>query len=432
MTDMVVKQSQNNSIANLGSGHSVLGQSQASIPVGGRIRSGIMILTAAGAKMPEAVKIYKEGVAAGKSFKQIGQDLKKVTDKIILRPSNAPYFTVRQDDFSVPHAAQFIIDNFADTGPSGQQVYRFPVIFPVDNWQAVMPHEFACFTAGEKKYWSEYDADGNRLCMTRQTVPVTNGKAQRLSGGRQAIQRKDNGGICNPDECPEYQSQPQKCKLSGRFIFFIPGLHGAKAVDLPTNSIYSLMEARQQLEMVSFITGGKISGTHNGKALFYISKKEKAVSMIDPKTGKPKRVKQFLISLDANIDMTQMYHQNEDQNLLASGGQAAAALGHEQGPTDDDHMYEDPADGEFIPADVVVEEDTNPTPAPSNVEAKPEPANGAPDISEELLLNKIEGASTQDDLSVVADLLSELPDKEAVKRVQKAMSEMYKHLGGGA
>lgn len=409
MSEMIVKQS-TSSIANLGAGPSVLGEKNASIPVGGKIRSGIQVLTPTGAGMPDAVEIYNRGVSKGVSFKAIGSALYKKFNKTLLMPKNVPYFTVRQEDFTIPGAAKFIMDNYATDGAEGYQLYGFPVIFPLDNWQAIMPHEFACYTAGEKKYWSEYDAAGNRLCMTHIPIEVINGVAHRPAAGRQHIPRPDIAdGICNPDCCPEYQSRA--CKLSGRFLFYIPGLAGAKAISLGTNSIYSMMNARQQLEMVAFITGGKISGTHNGQPLFWISKRREPVSHIDPKTGKAKKVDQYLISLDANIDMTGLYQRSEAANMLAAGERAAEALG-------------------YVPPDDIDDIDTIEHITDSETLSDPVPVDGAPVVAESLLLEKIENATTYDDLVVVADLLSEIHDREAVKRLRSAMAAQYENIGG--
>jgi len=416
MKEMTITQT--NSIANIGEGPSVLGQSQASIPIGGKIRAGIMVLTKASQSNKQAVKIYNEGVAAGKAFNIIGSELHKATNgSAKLTPKNAPYFTVRESDFNIPGSAKIMMDTFAeDRGDgNGRQLYSFPILFPVDNWQAVMPHLFECFTAGERKYWSEYDQDGNRKCMTMQEVKA----GHRPAGGRLVIPRKENNGLCNPDVCPEYQQK--KCTMSGKFIFYVPGIAGASAIALPTRSIYSMIQARQQMEMVAFITGGKISGTWHGKPIFHISKKLEKVSMIDQKTGKAKRVGQYLISLDANVDMSEMFKQSESPALLKSGQQAAAALGHDVEEFDDDI---------FIDGDVVSEESHDvgqPVNEPAQVVTqKPEPETAAPD--EVALMKKIAEAKSQDELTDVAAVLPEMTNKAAIKRVREAMSARYKEL----
>lgn len=49
----------------------VLGQGPARIPVGGKIRAGIKVLTRKAAEQPKAKLLYEQGVAAGQSFEQI-------------------------------------------------------------------------------------------------------------------------------------------------------------------------------------------------------------------------------------------------------------------------------------------------------------------------------------------------------------------------
>jgi hypothetical protein len=66
------------------------------------------------------------------------------------------------------------------------------------------------------------------------------------------------------------------------------------------------MGARQKLEMVSMMTGGRISGLFHDRPIFYITKMQKEISRID-ETGKAKKTKQWLIVLDADMDMTSVF-----------------------------------------------------------------------------------------------------------------------------
>jgi len=295
-------------IASLGTGMSILAERPIQIPIGGTIRSGIMVLTREFAGHERAKEIYAEGLDAGVAFKAINDKIKKELNlqKNPMTPKNAAYFTARPGDFAMPEIADRILELYGEDGPEGFQLYRFPVIFPVDQWLACLPHEFACYSANERRYWSEYGPDGTRYCKTHAPVEMDpkNRRARKVFGGRRVILRDDNQGVCHPDACPEYQKG--ECALAGRFIFYIPGIPGTKAIQLPTRSVYSLQAARQQLELVAFVRGGRISGKHHGEPIFWIAKKAEDVSMIDPATGKPKKVKQYLIALEANIDMTAM------------------------------------------------------------------------------------------------------------------------------
>ena len=58
--------------------------------------------------------------------------------------------------------ARQILDTYGEDRGEGRRLYRFPVVFPSDQWQTVMPHELAAWGTHEKHYWSEYAADGRQ------------------------------------------------------------------------------------------------------------------------------------------------------------------------------------------------------------------------------------------------------------------------------
>ena len=331
MNSITTQQAKTYSLEALGEGISILGQRQATIPVGGKIRSGIKVLTRAAAEVEKARDIYAKGIAAGVPFSAIEKRLidECKFERSPLTPRNVPYFTVRRGDFSMPEVADLILDRYGEVreGDDGMHLYRFPVIFPMDSWAAVMPHALRAYSRAGLMYWSEYGADGTRYCKTRADVPVdTNAKrAVRVFGGRPVVLRPDNGGLCEPERCPQYQQRV--CNFSGALLFFIPGIPGSSAISLATNSIYSMQQARQTLEMVAFLRGGRISGTQDGKPIFYVTKKLEEVSMLDPETGQPKKAKQWLIKLEADIAMDRVFVEAEDQRQIADGATAAALLG---------------------------------------------------------------------------------------------------------
>ena len=204
----------------------LLGRTVRRIPVSGRIRAGIKVLTRRAAENERVRAIYERGVFQGMSFDTIEREIAEVAPdlKRPLTPKNVPYFTVRGADFPNPEIARQITDLFAeDRGDGVKRLYRFPVVFPADAWPSVMPHELVAWTASERRFWSEYAEDGQmRYCMTHAPIPLDNEtrRAIRIWGGRKTMRRADNGGLCDPESCREYQDR--KCNLSGRFIFFIP------------------------------------------------------------------------------------------------------------------------------------------------------------------------------------------------------------------
>lgn len=348
-------------------GPSVLGEQQAKIPVGGKIRPGIKVLTATAAKHPNARGIYDAGVAAGHKWAAIEKALREQCDfdKSPLTPRNVPYFSVFREDFSNPAIADRIMEIYGEVLDRKRQLLRFPVIFPTDSWQANLPHALRSYTRSGLQYWSDYDHEGNRRCFTRKAPDKDgrNKRAVRTFGGRQSIPRPDTDGVCNPEKCNQYQTGA--CNLSGDLLFFIPGIPGGAAISLPLTSFYAMDMARQAMAMVAYLRGGRISGTHDGQPIFYITKKLTEVSMLDRETGEPKRVSHWIVTLEADIDMLQVFQAAEQRALTAgaSGANAAQAL---SGPTvdlpadhdDDDHKGA--IDGEVVAGPAPQDEPVDP------------------------------------------------------------------------
>lgn len=307
----------------------LLGQSARRIPIGGRIRGGIKVLTRKAADVAQAKRLYEEGVAQGRSFEAIERDIEAKCDGLRnpLTPKNVPYFTVRGEDFPNPEIARQIMELYAEERGDGvRRLYRFPVVFPADAWQNVMPHELVTWTASERKYWSEYSEDGQtRHCKTHQAVPVSNGqRALRVFGGRKTMLRPENSGVCDPESCPEYQSK--KCNLSGRFIFFMPGIKTLDAFELPTNSFYAMQAAIEKFQAIGFMRGGRISGFLDGKRTpFFITKRLVEVSRIGD-DGRPMRVSQWLIELEAPVDVTALLRPDDGFEALEQRATEAAGV----------------------------------------------------------------------------------------------------------
>ncbi len=120
----------------------LLGRAAPRIPVAGRIRAGIKVLTRRAAENEQVRAIYERGVMQGKSFDTIEREIAETVPdlKYPLTPKNVPYFTVRGEDFPNPEIARQITDLFGeDRGDGVKRLYRFPVVFPADAWQSVMP-----------------------------------------------------------------------------------------------------------------------------------------------------------------------------------------------------------------------------------------------------------------------------------------------------
>ncbi|MCK6374109.1 MAG: hypothetical protein L6Q69_08375 [Zoogloea sp.] len=308
----------------------LLGQGPARIPIGGKIRPGIMVLTKRAADVPQAKDIYRQGVADGHSFEQIERALKDALPQLKspLVPRNVPWFTVRGQDFPNPEVARQILDAYGEDRGQGRRLYRFPVVFPADHWQSVMPHELAAWGMHEKRFWSQYSVDGQvRHCMCHAPVSVdhTGRRAIRVFGGRKTMLREENGGVCDPESCPEYQAR--QCNLTGRFLFFIPGIRTISALELPTTSFYAMSNAIQRFQAIGHMRGGRISGfLGRSRETFYLTKVLRDVPHID-EAGRAVRVPQWIIELEAPVDVTSLLRDDEDtETAIMQATQAGQVL----------------------------------------------------------------------------------------------------------
>ena len=323
MTNAVMKISP----AGLPATPSVLGTRRFAFQAGGTIRPGIKVLTKTAAKSQAARDLYDAGLAAGDSFEAIEKRIKEAVPTLEnpLTPRNVPYFTARRGDFLMPEIATQIMDKYAeDRGEGVKRLFRLPIVFAADNLLDVMPHKLAAYGSGSIKFWSTFsDEDGERQCMTFAPVPKAgNGKAIRLFGGRKQIPRPDTGGKCDPENCREYQNR--QCNVSGKLIFYIPGITSVSPIELPTHSIYGLDSIRETLNAIAAMRGGRISGFLQQREAFWLTKTLKEVPHID-EDGRAVRVTQWIIGLEVMVDPTRLLSAPEE-TVVAAGDLAADIL----------------------------------------------------------------------------------------------------------
>ncbi|MGF6812795.1 hypothetical protein OKW30_008012 [Paraburkholderia sp. Clong3] len=269
-------------------------------PVIGHIRPGIKVLTSSARKNNRAVEIYNDMVAAGDSFDTIGKSIEsKCGLKNALAPKNTPYFTCRRSDFTNPDVADEILRLYGEDRGEGLKLYRFPVLFAFNDWMQNLPNQMAVYGTNGRKFFSQYERDGIRYCMTYAKMERDQRaqRAVRHFGGRTVIRRQDEAipdGICDPEQCPQYQAR--QCNLSASFIFAVPDIKGLGLIELPTNSIYVLQKAYSAMQTVQ-LARGKLTGTR-----FWITKREFDITRIN-ENGEAVRAKQLLTVLDADIDI---------------------------------------------------------------------------------------------------------------------------------
>jgi hypothetical protein len=309
--------------------HTVLGERAIPLKTAGKIRPGIKVLTATAQKYERARALYEEGLRRGESFDQIERAIVNAIPDLTapLAMRNTPYFVVRRAEMSNPAIADQIMELYGETREDGvRRLYRFPVVFPFDEWQLVVPHNLHAYTAGGLKYWSEYSPDGSRrYCMTFAKPPSNDGgRVIRIFGGRKHVRREDNGGLCLPEACPEYQAR--RCNLTGRIIFWIPGVQTLLPLEIPTASFYSLAGVISVLQRVALARGGRISGFLGQNASFWISKSLESVPRYDPESNSVVRTAQWIIRLDAPVDVAALLLPADDETVVRDGQRAAQLL----------------------------------------------------------------------------------------------------------
>jgi len=305
----------------------LLGTRRSELPIGGKIRPGIKVLTPKARRDTRALKIYEAGVQAGKEFDTIEAEVRTAVPGIggVLMPTNLPYFTVWDRDFSMPEVTRLLLLKYGeDRGDgAGHQLYRFPVIFPADDPDLILPHAMRCWGSSQLKYWSEYAADGTLMCKQYVPIAVVGGKREtKLFGGRKTMPRPENQGVCDPEKCREYQKE--ECKLNGSVRFFIPGIPSIHAFELPTTSWYSLSAIRETLMNVARSRNGRVSGYLHGAHTFWIAKRLKLVPRITEE-GKVVRDPQWLIVLEGDVDMGALLLEHSDAHGRLERADATAA-----------------------------------------------------------------------------------------------------------
>ena len=315
-----------NAVVNLVNGpvRSVVEERALRPPVIGHIRPGIKVLTSKARGNQRAVELYNTMVAAGDSFDTIAIALEsKCNLKNALAPRNTPYFTCRRSDFTNPDVADEILKLYGEDRGEGLKLYRFPVLFAFNDWMQNLPNQMTVYGTNGRKFWSQYEGDGIRYCMTYAKV-VRDQRAQRAVrhfGGRTVIRRQDDAipdGICDPEQCPQYQAR--QCNLSASFIFAVPDIKGLGLIELPTNSIYVLQKAYSAMQTVQ-LARGKLTGTR-----FWITKREFDITRIN-ESGEAVRTTQPLTVLDADIDIGALLDAADDPvPALDAANQAVALL----------------------------------------------------------------------------------------------------------
>ncbi|MDE3021360.1 MAG: hypothetical protein KGI54_05825 [Pseudomonadota bacterium] len=281
------------------------------LPVDGKVRAGVKVPTKTAWSNEAAKKIYKDGVEQGLSFDEIEKQISETVNiKNSLVPKNIPYFVARRCDFKNPDVANQIMDLYGEirNGDTQKRLWRFPVMFVFDDPYQVIPHSLASYVSAGRKYWSEFTEEGQRVCTTFATIPINeNGKAVRQFGGRKHVVR----GECIPEQCKEYQSR--QCNMSGKILYYIPGIPGAGLIETPLTSFYGMSGCIAQLNLIKGLRSNKLSGLNrDGSPIFWLTKAVSEVPMIKD-DGSVTRVKQYIITLESSVITSSLLLERQHQ-----------------------------------------------------------------------------------------------------------------------
>jgi len=270
----------------------------------GVVRPGIMVLKKSCS--PEDHKAYGELLAQGKNWDEIEKQIGK--GKLI--PKNVDYFTIQPSDCNNPQDAETIYKLYAD--PDGK-LRSFPVWFPINEWQNIIPHSLRCFGLTGLKYKCEI-VNGEMLCYQ----PFVQETVVKTFGGRDWVVRKK----CEPSICNEFQKG--ECKFGGVINCFVPGIKGMNQWIIPTTSWNSLANIKSSLELVKGLLG-RVSGLVDGKPFFRIRKVKETVYHTDSE-GKRTPSEQWIIVLDCELDPMDMARYVEPRAITERAKEATLQL----------------------------------------------------------------------------------------------------------
>jgi hypothetical protein len=187
------------------------------------------------------------------------------------------FFTPQINSFDDLRDSTLLVDKYAD--PDGH-IRRLPLWFHDDDLDLIAPHGLRLFK-------------GNALKCRNTTQ----------NGGLHAIYTDTDGRwaekICVPEDCPDYQASPKRCRFGGQLYFYVPGQLSPNPLRLVTTSLNGYRLIWSALMQVMRIRG-RISLTHKGKTFFELIKVRQ---MVQRKEGdKLVRVPQWLPALSLNVD----------------------------------------------------------------------------------------------------------------------------------
>lgn len=274
------------------------------LKIGGKIRSGIKLLTRTAMNNKQAVQIYERGLAERRKFSEIEKEITEKTSlKNPLYPRNTPYFNVAVSDFGMPEICKLLLEKYGEVrdGSVNPQLYRFPIVFHSDNLEEIYPNKLIRH-GGKPGYESVYGEDGIRYCQYLPEVTQEMLAAQKANRIKRPPRReKVIRGICETSTCQEYlQGQ---CKFRGRLHFYIPGVPTG-LVAMETSSEYAAEGIWSDLSRIREAFGNipRVNPNRTGAFLFYLTKVQETRTYFD-ENGNQQTGLQWVPKLEADIDI---------------------------------------------------------------------------------------------------------------------------------
>jgi hypothetical protein len=286
--------------------------SETQLPVSGIVRMGIKRITSNARSKPEVLRLYEKALAGDITMKQAELDALKLGVKNPFFPTNTQHFNIHPLEVEGGRATvDNLISTYGEDRGDGTKMYRFPVIFPdVPNGiDGVFKSKFEVHQ-GPTKYSSEYTDAGQRICVYRAPIDVS----QQAKRKKFVAREKKVRSPCDPAKCPEFAGGA--CRFTGTLHFYIPGVSGSGTWILKTGSTYAAEDVFLRLDDLYTRCKGRLPNfTPDGNPVFALTKKLKTMKYFD-ESGIERKAEQWVLSLETVIDMSKLMLVQERKSLV--------------------------------------------------------------------------------------------------------------------
>jgi Recombination directionality factor-like len=285
---------------------------EAQLPISGIVRMGLRRITPKAMSNPTVLKLYEQALTGDITMKQAEVEALKLGVKNPFYPTNTQHFNIHPLEVEGGRATvEYLISNYGEDRGEGLKIYRFPVIFPdVPNGiDGVFKSKFEVHQ-GPTKYSSEYTDAGQRICVYRAPIDVS----QQSKRKKFVAREKKVRGPCDPATCSEFAAGA--CRFTGTLHFYIPGVSGSGTWILKTGSTNAAEDVFLRLDDLYTRCKGRLPNfTPEGNPVFALTKKLKTMKYFD-ESGVERKADQWVLSLETVIDMSKLMLVEERKHLV--------------------------------------------------------------------------------------------------------------------